>query len=230
MDPTSSSPAEPVPTGEEHPQGEGASALESGEMSIVSDTVASAVRAVDGMRNVLEDLNDSIVRAQKARSLESRLGRLFLEAQEFVDRVRAETTEWANRMLEDAKAEAAEIVSVARNEAQQILEDTRRSSVSTEVVDSIQTTIETFHRANVELVHELARLNQALAQQRPPVAGESHHQGQVESVEGRNADRNGEKANPPVSTAEPLWPDVVEKGPFFGPEVRRWPAIGRLRQ
>lgn len=178
-------------------------------MSIVSDTVASAVRAVDGMRDMLEELNKSIVKAQKNRSFESRLGRLFLEAQDFLDHVRAETSEWANRVLEDARAEAAEIVRVARDEAAQIVDEARRSSVSPEAVQSIQTTIQTFNRANAELARELTRLGEVLSQPRPQDSdAETYRQSQLRESENHTVQ---DQTRPSVGAAEPHWAGEVRR-------------------
>lgn len=223
MEPSWALLAQPRPA-EQEGRGHQALSAEDSEMTMVSETVASAVRAVDGMRDVLSELNESIGKIQRSRSFEYRLGRLFLEAQDFLDHMRAEATQWADRVVENAKAEAAEIVRIARDEAAQIVDEARRSTVSAAAVQSIQATIDTFNRANADLARELARLNEALSQPpQPKVPEEEPSQVHVEG------DRHAEgHAHSSTSETEPLWAVEPEREAFFGPRVRRWPAAGFL--
>ncbi len=188
---------------------------------MISETLASASRAAAGMRDLLDDLNRSIAKAGRSPSPESRVGRLFLEAQDFVDQVRAETSEWADRTLAGARAEAESIVISARDEAARIIEEARRSAISSEALQSMQSTIDTFKRANAELSRELVRLTQALRQ---PWSGDAN-QARPEEVESRNP---ADQATLTAGGPEPHWASHSSRD--AEPEIRHWPARGSLRR
>jgi len=133
----------------------------------IGQTVRHAAGAIDGLRDILERLQNSVARATEQRRNDIEIGQLFTRAQEFVDGAVTEGHALAQRIIADAEFEAARIIAAAKEEANRLVEDAGNSgTLPSEAVRALQATIGEFGRMNEALVHELSILAEALSSRR----------------------------------------------------------------
>jgi hypothetical protein len=114
----------------------------------------------------MNDLTDRIDRAADAieeamivRSSQVEIAKLFVRAQQFIDRAVREAQRQAAQMLAEAHAEAERIVAAERLHTQQLIVQAPLDSfVSAEAIQQVAQTIDSFTRSNSELTDELAQL------------------------------------------------------------------------
>ena len=129
----------------------------------IGQTVRHAAGAIDGLKDILERLQNSVAQATEQRRNDIEIGQLFTRAQEFVDGAVNEGHELAQRIIADAEFEAARIIAAAKQEAHGLIEEGRYSaSLPSDAVRALQATIVKFARMNSMLVEELSNLNGAL--------------------------------------------------------------------
>jgi cell division septum initiation protein DivIVA len=142
----------------------GSSGLDDDAFETIGQTVRSAAGAIDGLKDTLERLQRSVWQATEQRRNDIEIGQLFTRAQEFVEAAVTEGNELAQRIVADAEFEAAQIISAAKEEAHRLIEDAKgSSSLPSEVVRALETTIGDFTRMNSALADELSTLTEALA-------------------------------------------------------------------
>jgi len=134
----------------------------------IGQTVRHAAGAIDGLKDILERLQNSVAQATEQRRNDLEIGQLFTRAQEFVDGAVTEGQEVAQRIIADAEFEAARIIAAAKQEAHDLIQEGRYSaSLPSDAVRALQSTIGEFARMNSMLVEELSNLNKALATREP---------------------------------------------------------------
>jgi ABC-type transporter Mla subunit MlaD len=155
--------------------------LDDAAFDVIGQTVRHAAGALDGLKDILERLHSSVEQAAEQRRDDIEIGQLFVRAQQFLDGAVAQGHEIAQRMIADAEFEAARIVADAKDEAHRLIDEGRHStSLPSEAVRALQTTIEEFGRMNSTLVEELSALADVLAihgKPRPTVASARHSEG-----------------------------------------------------
>ena len=141
----------------------GSSGLDDDAFEAIGQTVQHAAGAIDGLKDILERLQNSVAQATEQRRNDIEIGQLFTRAQDFVEGAVTEAHALAQRIIADAEFEAARIITAAKEEAQRLIEDARHSaSLPSDVVRALQATIGEFGRMNNVLVRELSALTQAL--------------------------------------------------------------------
>ena len=111
----------------------------------IDQTVRHAAGAVDGLRDILERLQQSVAQATEQRRNDIEIGHLFSKAEEFVAGAVSEGQELAQRIIADAEFEASIIVTAAKEEAKRLHEEsTRATSLPPEAVSALEATIREF--------------------------------------------------------------------------------------
>lgn len=137
----------------------------------IADTVSYAARAIDGLRDVLAKLDESITRSQADAQAELQIGRLFADAQQYIDDVTAQAQARARQVVADAEREAATIVAAGAAEAQRLRDEAARVQVpSSEVMRQLRAAITGFSKVNQDLVDELTSWWQRLVVPGPTAA------------------------------------------------------------
>src|SRR5580704_14982715 len=137
--------------------------LDDAAVETVGQTIRHAAGALEGLRDILERLDTSIVKAVDHRQTEEHFGQLFIRAQAFVDASVAEAQDRARRLVMESEHEASRIVAAAREEAKRIVEEGQQSSrMPVEAAHQLQTTVAHFGEVNRELLRELTALGELL--------------------------------------------------------------------
>ncbi len=149
------------------------SGLDDQAFDTIGQTVRHAAGAIDGLKDILERLQNSVALATEQRRNDIEIGRLFTRAQDFVEGAVNEGHELAQRIIADAEFEAARIIAAAKEEAHRLVEEGRNSAtLPSEAVRALQATIGEFGRMNDALVQELSVLAEALTSHRDSRAGD----------------------------------------------------------
>lgn len=140
-------------------------------LKAISSSLSSLSSTLTAVSGQLSQLNDAFDRTKAVRTTEEEIGRLFVRAQDYVDRSIEEAQDWARRVVEQANDQADRILHDAQAQAQRIVEEARSATIlQPEAVARLSSTIEAFSRTNTELFEELASLRTALVlrQSAPP--------------------------------------------------------------
>ena len=126
--------------------------------------LADIARSMDDLRDRIDPAMEAINHALVVSTSEGEIGKLFVRAQEYVDRAVADAQRNAAQLLVDARAEAERIVAEGHQRARQLIEQAPFNAlVPTEVLQQFERTIESFNRSNCELTNQLSRLRSTLA-------------------------------------------------------------------
>jgi hypothetical protein len=149
-------------------------------LEAVAQSLSHVASVMDQLTGQLTQLTDAFGQTRSRRQAEAEIGRLFVEAQTYVDHSLEEARDEAGHILAGARDEAGRIVAAARTEADRIVAEAnaradaivaeaRRSAIlNPEAVTRLTSTIEGFARMNTELTEELTLLRSSL--QPEPVA------------------------------------------------------------
>jgi hypothetical protein len=134
--------------------------------AVTAENAATALlevsQAIDELKGRLEKAAHSVLQATNVNATELEMGKLFVRAQEFVDRAMRDAQLKATRIVAEARVTAGAIVEDARSQAKAIVEQANTIGISSDALRLLERTIDSFTRANSELSHELAELNSAL--------------------------------------------------------------------
>src|ERR1700722_6601915 len=101
-----------------------------------------------------DSADDISRRAMRLRDSEEEIGRLILRVREVTDTAVKDANDEAKRIVDQAKAEAARIISAAELEGR----ERRDAALPVAVIHQMQATLEIYDRVNSELGHELRKL------------------------------------------------------------------------
>lgn len=143
-------------------------------LEAVATSLESVASVMDQLTGQLSQLTEAFGHTRTLRSTETEIGRLFLQAQAYVDESVGIAEVRARAIVSEAEVQAARIVTQANEEAAAIVERARRDAIlRPEAVARLSSTIEGFSRMNDELVRELSMLRASLTPmevQAPPPA------------------------------------------------------------
>jgi len=131
----------------------------------VNTALSSVASVMETLTTQLVDLTKVFARTKTMRATEEEIGRLFVEAQGYVDRSLEDARRRADGIVESARFEAAEIVAEAKREAAEIVAAAKRpaSTLPPDLAVRLASTIDVFHQANAALQHELSGLRATFA-------------------------------------------------------------------
>jgi hypothetical protein len=120
--------------------------------------------AIEELQERLSKANEQIGQVTAVRATELEIGQLFVQAQQFTDAALARLEEQIQAILTEAEAKAADMISTAQSEADEIIRNAKEQTVfaSSETAQGLHAAIVGFSRVNSELVTELGALNEIL--------------------------------------------------------------------
>jgi len=127
--------------------------------SSLSNALGEIASTMNDLTDRIEQAADAIQKAMVVGASGLEIARLFVRAQQFIDRAIREAQREASRVLADAHAEAERIVAQERQHTRELLEQIPLSGLlPVEAVQRVAHSIDTFTRSNSELTEELTQL------------------------------------------------------------------------
>lgn len=121
--------------------------------------LAEIAHATANLSGRIEQLSALIEHASNSGAPGFEVDRFFVQAQEFIDRRMLEAQGQAARVLAEAHAQADQIILEALGQTRQLIRQTPLTAfTSTEALQQLEDTIDSFSRSNTELMSQIASL------------------------------------------------------------------------
>jgi cell division septum initiation protein DivIVA len=131
----------------------------------LANALGEIALTMNDLTDRIEQAADAIQKAMVVGASGLEIARLFVRAQQFIDRAIREAQREASRVLADAHAEAERIVAEERRHTRELLEQIPLSGLlPAEAVQQVARSIDTFTQSNSELTEELTQLRSERAQ------------------------------------------------------------------
>jgi DNA repair exonuclease SbcCD ATPase subunit len=135
-----------------------------GDVRWVNTELHAIASTIEELQSRLQEANDRLSSAEKVETTEVEIGRLFVEAQRFVEAYVSKVELKIHEVMNEAEAKAMQILGEAMEEAQEIRREAQQAAfASTRSVQELQSAIAGFTSVNAELLKELGDLNSMLS-------------------------------------------------------------------
>jgi hypothetical protein len=134
------------------------------EVQWVNSELHEIASTIEAMQSRLEQANSRLSNAEALEAKEFEIGRLFVEAQRFIDNYLSKIEIKIHEVLSEAEAQARQILVEASEEARDIRAEAQQDAFeSISTVRELQSAIAGFTTVNAELLKELGTLNGMLS-------------------------------------------------------------------
>lgn len=143
----------------------------------VNPELREIASTIEELQSRLEQANARLSRAEELEAKEVEIGRLFVEAQNFIETYVSKIEAKIHEVLSEAEAKARQILVEATEEAREIRGEAQQAAFeSTSTIGELQSAIAGFTTVNAELLKELGTLNSMLSPGSKRTAGRSDPQ------------------------------------------------------
>lgn len=144
------------------------------EVQWVNTELHAIASTIEELQGRLEQANSRLGNVEEVEAKEVEIGRLFIEAQRFIDAYLSKIEVKIHEVMSEAEAKARQILFEATEEAQAIRGEAQQAAfASTSTVHELQSAIAGFTTVNAELLKELGTLNSMLSPGSSPASAET---------------------------------------------------------
>jgi predicted ribosome quality control (RQC) complex YloA/Tae2 family protein len=133
------------------------------EVQWVNTELHEIASTIEALQSRLEQANSRLSNVEEIEAKEFEIGRLFVEAQQFIEGYLSKIEVKIHEVLSEAEAKARQILVEATEGAQEIRGEAQKAAfASTITVKELQSAIAGFTTVNADLLKELGTLNSML--------------------------------------------------------------------